>query len=285
LFLKIKRPKTMNKKVFSGLLISFLIILSANAQTGQEIFKANCSACHTIGGGKLVGPDLKGITELRQQDWLVRFIKSSMTVINSGDEEAVRIFNEFAKLPMPDQNLTEAQIVEVINYIKSESGSAAAAPIAQAEEKFTLEQVEAGVKYFNGEKTFTSKGPACNSCHSISDKRVYVGGNLAKDLSLTYKNMGAAGIKAILKSPPFPAMTEAYKNHSLTDDEVNSLTAFIVHAGKSPSAPVYGFFGPQFGMYGLLLFVLLNLLIVFYLSKGKKDSVNKEIFKRQLKTH
>ena len=26
---------------------------------GEQIFKSNCAACHTIGGGKLIGPDAK----------------------------------------------------------------------------------------------------------------------------------------------------------------------------------------------------------------------------------
>jgi len=28
------------------------------AETGQDIFLNNCAACHSIGKGKLVGPDL-----------------------------------------------------------------------------------------------------------------------------------------------------------------------------------------------------------------------------------
>jgi mono/diheme cytochrome c family protein len=39
---------------------------AANAQQDAETFyKQNCAACHTIGGGKLLGPDLKGVTKAR----------------------------------------------------------------------------------------------------------------------------------------------------------------------------------------------------------------------------
>lgn len=43
---------------------------SAAAQTGSEVFASKCTACHTIGEGPKIGPDLKGVTERREQAWL-----------------------------------------------------------------------------------------------------------------------------------------------------------------------------------------------------------------------
>ncbi len=45
------------------------------AEEGETIFQAQCAACHTIGGGPLVGPDLLGVTERRENDWLIRWIR------------------------------------------------------------------------------------------------------------------------------------------------------------------------------------------------------------------
>ena len=45
-----------------------------SASNGKSLFEQKCSACHTIGGGRLVGPDLKGVTETRSQEWLTNFI-------------------------------------------------------------------------------------------------------------------------------------------------------------------------------------------------------------------
>ena len=40
------------------LAVLFAISLHTFAQPdGAKIFKQNCTACHTIGGGRLVGPD------------------------------------------------------------------------------------------------------------------------------------------------------------------------------------------------------------------------------------
>ncbi|MBS1750042.1 MAG: cytochrome c, partial [Bacteroidetes bacterium] len=53
-------------------------------QTGEAVFKETCVACHTIGQGKLVGPDLANIQNRHSEVWLINFIKSSQTVIKSG---------------------------------------------------------------------------------------------------------------------------------------------------------------------------------------------------------
>lgn len=86
---------------------------------GEKIFKQNCAACHSVGKGKLVGPDLKGVTTRRSEAWLLKFIKSSQTMVKSGDKEAVAVFTENNKIPMPDQNLTPQQIKDVLAYVKS----------------------------------------------------------------------------------------------------------------------------------------------------------------------
>ncbi len=75
-------------------LVGLLIFILGNANEGQDLFKLTCAACHTVGKGKLVGPDLQNISEKRSQDWLVSFIKSSGTMIKSGDADAVAIFEE-----------------------------------------------------------------------------------------------------------------------------------------------------------------------------------------------
>src|SRR5581483_6674649 len=49
---------------------------AARADDGQAIFTSKCAACHTIGKGKTVGPDLKGVTSKESHDWLVKWISS-----------------------------------------------------------------------------------------------------------------------------------------------------------------------------------------------------------------
>ncbi|MBM3435704.1 MAG: cytochrome c, partial [Bacteroidetes bacterium] len=52
---------------------------------------ATCTACHTIGKGKLIGPDLKGVNDRHNEAWLLSFIRSSQTMIKNGDPVAVKL--------------------------------------------------------------------------------------------------------------------------------------------------------------------------------------------------
>jgi cytochrome c2 len=60
---------------FKSCILLLAVVFTFSFQTsaqpdGAQIYKANCTACHMIGGGRLVGPDLQGITEKRTKDWL-----------------------------------------------------------------------------------------------------------------------------------------------------------------------------------------------------------------------
>ena len=88
------------------------------AQEGESLFTKTCLACHTIGKGKVIGPDLKDISKKREADWLVNFIRSSTEMINSNDADAVALFEEYNKIPMPDANMSDSEIKQVIAYIE-----------------------------------------------------------------------------------------------------------------------------------------------------------------------
>ena len=109
-------------------LLLFLQTLQAQNQAPAEY--AVCSACHTIGKGKVIGPDLKGITERREEAWLISFIRSSQTMVNDGDAEAVKIFEEY-KIPMPDNDFTDEQIIGILNYIKNYEEPVAAEAVTE----------------------------------------------------------------------------------------------------------------------------------------------------------
>lgn len=116
--------------------------ITASAQdiaTGKEIFMQTCGACHTVGRGRLVGPDLMNINQKKPEDWIVNFIKSSQTVIKSGDKYADSLYIAFNKTLMPDHpNLTDGQIKDMIAYIGSKS-TASSATSSNATEKTTNE--------------------------------------------------------------------------------------------------------------------------------------------------
>lgn len=88
---------------------------------GQSIFNANCKMCHAI-NERVVGPALKDVHKRRDNAWIVSFIKNSQRLIQSGDAQAVAIYNEYGKTEMPAFDyFSDGEIQSIIEYIKKES--------------------------------------------------------------------------------------------------------------------------------------------------------------------
>jgi mono/diheme cytochrome c family protein len=120
----------------------------AQAPDGSQLFLP-CKACHNIGTGKLIGPDLYGITKRRDKEWIRRFIKNSQDVVKSGDEYAVKLFEAHNKIPMPPFAYSDEQIDAVVKYIDSFDTTKVATtttPTAAPEEKKAAENFFAETK-------------------------------------------------------------------------------------------------------------------------------------------
>jgi len=86
---------------------------------GDAVFKEmGCVACHTIGKGKITGPDLLGVTQRREEEWLRKWIKSPDTMIYT-DPIAKELLKEYM-VPMPNQGLSDEQVDILIEYFKYE---------------------------------------------------------------------------------------------------------------------------------------------------------------------
>lgn len=268
---------------------------SAAIEPGEQIFKDNCGVCHTIGGGRLVGPDLAGVHDKRSQNWLIQFIKSSQAMVNDGDVDAVAIFKEFNGMPMPDATISENQILEVLSYLKSggsaDSGSQPVTPqqqqttqVAQASGVFSEEDIRLGQDLFQGTLRFENGGPTCNACHDVKNDAVIGGGILARDLTTVFSKMGGTGVRAILGSPPFPVMQAAYKDQPLTDKENKALVAFLEQADKEHLYQQPRDYGVGLFVSGMGGTVFLYVLFAIIWLKRKKGSVNQDIYDRQVKS-
>ena len=276
--------RILSKRTLLGLLLTCgaLVLFSspASAQSGEELFKKTCAACHTIGEGNRVGPDLKGVTERRSEEWLIKFIKSSQTMINEGDPVAVKLFNEFNKTPMPDAPHTDAEIKEILAFIKGGATSSGAAMAVEA----TPEAIALGGDIFQGVKRLKNGGAACNSCHHVKNDAVIGGGVLAKDLTTVFSAMGAPGVEAVLGSPPFPVMAAAYKDNPITKEEAAALIAFLQHADKQHAFQQPRDYGMNLVASGSGGFVVLMVLYGVLWRRRKKLPVNHAVFERQVRT-
>jgi cytochrome c551/c552 len=277
------------EKVIQSILLTGAIIFcfSLQAQSeGETLFKTTCTACHKLSNARLVGPGLANVHKKRSEEWIINFVKSSQTLINSGDADAVAIFEEYNKIVMPDQPFTDDQIRGIINYIAENSPdeSEMADNTTEPEEpeiQFSEKDIIAGQNLFVGKINLSNGGPTCNSCHNVTNDNVLTGGALAKDLTAVYDRMGAAGIMAILNNPPFPAMNQSYAKHKITEQEITQLTAFLKDANETRLYQHDRKYGQRMlytGIIGALIIMGLFPLIWF---KRKSNSVNKRIYDRQ----
>lgn len=256
--------------------------MASARESGKALFQEHCAACHSIGGGRLVGPDLAGVSNRYSETWLLKFTKSSQALVQSGDPKALALLDEY-KMDMPDQALSDEQIRKILAYIrKSEGKSDAPANTTSKTIESTSDEIRQGQFLFQGRLRFANAGPSCISCHN--NDAVFGGGNLASDLTGVFSRLGEPGLRAILADSPFPAMTVAYEGRPLEDDEIRALIGFLQHADKEDlhqSPWKYGWIMLGVGMGGV------GVLLGFYSlmwRRRKRKSVNQDIYDRQIKS-
>ncbi len=100
---------------------------AAAIAAGDALFKGNCAQCHAI-NDVVVGPALAGISKRRPVSWLIPWIKNSSKLVASGDEYAVKIYNQYQKQQMPSFQLSDQEITSILAYITAEEGKPNGAP-------------------------------------------------------------------------------------------------------------------------------------------------------------
>ncbi len=94
------------------------------SSAGKDIFSSKCVACHSIGEGKKIGPDLKGVTTRHSKEWIKKFVRNPQSLKDSGDAAAIKLFAEFAPMVMAPQELSDTEVDAVLAYIEQAPASA-----------------------------------------------------------------------------------------------------------------------------------------------------------------
>jgi mono/diheme cytochrome c family protein len=99
-------------------------------QKSSALFLQKCSKCHTIGGGRRVGPDLRGVGDRREKEWILAFIQDPETYLQN-DAAAKKLLVENNGVRMENAHVTRAEAEGLLDFIKEASVSPAHAADAE----------------------------------------------------------------------------------------------------------------------------------------------------------
>jgi len=100
---------------------------------GPSMFRTRCAACHTIGGGDGVGPDLLGVTTAHGRDWVARYILAPDKALAAKDPIALALFKKYNKVKMPNLHLTPVDVKTLLDYFDKQAAAVAHAGDSSAE--------------------------------------------------------------------------------------------------------------------------------------------------------
>ncbi|MBM3262673.1 MAG: cytochrome c [candidate division Zixibacteria bacterium] len=201
------------------------------AQVPAAYYKQNCYSCHTIGGGRLTGPDLKGVEDRQGREWLVSWIMDPEGVLKSGDPYAARLQREARGAVMTrGPGMTRDLAVALLDLVAVESGLAKSqfAGIQVSDRALLPEDIEEGRALFMGVKPLKNGGPACIGCHQVNSLGSLGGGRLGLNLTRAYARLeGRKGLSVWLAAPPSLTMSPVFTTHPIAEEEILPLIAYL----------------------------------------------------------
>lgn len=96
----------------------------ALAARGESLMQSKgCIACHTLGGGRLVGPDLAGVSERRDDAFIVGMITNPDSML-ANNATAKQLLAEYFT-PMANQGVSRDDALALLAYFKREDAARA----------------------------------------------------------------------------------------------------------------------------------------------------------------
>ena len=220
--------------------VTFAVVILAVpllAQDPAAYFKQNCMSCHTVGGGRLAGPDLKDVTQRRDKVWLAQWMQNPRAVLDGGDPYAQKLLQDSRSVVMPTPAGMNPQLANsLVDLLEAESKLPRSqfAGVQISDRPYTAQDAVLGMALFTGEKRLANGGPPCISCHTMKGMTGLHGGRLGPDLTLVYERLqGRKGLGAWLGAPASPTMAPVFKTTAMNGDEIFALTAMFEHETKN----------------------------------------------------
>ncbi len=85
------------------------------ADVGAELFRRNCVACHSVGGGDVVGPDLSGVTRRRPITWIRGMVARPDSMLQV-DGVAKSLLQQY-QVPMLNRELDAARVRAILEFL------------------------------------------------------------------------------------------------------------------------------------------------------------------------
>ena len=183
-----------------------------DAVAGQQVFERNCTACHTVGQGVTIGPDLQGVNERRERDWLVKWLDDPIGMSKT-DPIGQQLLAEWNNIPMADSNLTGDQINDVLAYL--EKASAEGGTAAQ-EEHTPLDETQ----YAMAKDIYFDR---CAGCHGTL-RAGATGPNIQPERS---SQIGTSSLKAILNNGLPGGMPPWGRMGILSEEEIHLMANYV----------------------------------------------------------
>jgi ubiquinol-cytochrome c reductase cytochrome c subunit len=225
------------------------------ADAVARTFLQKCAGCHTVGRGKLSGPDLNDAATWPVPE-LSRAIKSMEPKVGPLPDADVALLAEFLKDP------------RVKERIKIEEGRAARAAAAS----YDPPSAEIGAALFAGREPLANGGASCAACHVVNGS----GGTLGPDLSGVHAKLGEAPLVSACEKSGFKIMSAAYRDHPVTRQEALHLTRFFATAaGVRAARP-----DPPVTAYGAAA-ALVGLGILAFAYRKRASGVRRRLLRRR----
>ena len=93
-----------------------------NFDKGKYLFGRDCVACHTIGHGDKIGPDLLGVNHVRSQQWLMQIIQHPDQLMEEKDPIATALLKKY-NVRMPNVYVSDIDASFIIRYIEEQTAA------------------------------------------------------------------------------------------------------------------------------------------------------------------
>jgi protein SCO1 len=93
-----------------------------NFDKGKYLFGRDCVACHSIGHGDKIGPDLLGINHVRSQQWLTQIIQHPDRLLEENDPIATALLKKY-NVRMPNIYMSDVDTGYILRYIEEQTAA------------------------------------------------------------------------------------------------------------------------------------------------------------------